>query len=214
VNRRDALTALGATAAGLAPARAAHDAKPAATPVGNFHAYLCAFHTAKADPKVVIESHHYCGPLGSDLHQCCVFDGSGPGAKLIGVEYIVPDEVYQKLPDAEKKYWHPHRYEVTSGLLVAPAMSPADEDKLMAGLITTWGKTWHTWPDPTTALPVGEPLLMWAATGDGQVPAEVLAARDKRNGIDTPAVRKRRAKLGAVPQVPPPKSIDEVGRQQ
>jgi hypothetical protein len=34
------------------------------------------------------------------------------------------------------------------------------------------GKAWHTWPGPSTAVPVGEPLLPWSLTGDGQADAE------------------------------------------
>jgi len=102
---------------------------------------------------------------------------------------------------------------VTSGLLIAPGMKAAEEDKLMEGLLTTWGKTWHTWPDPKTELPMGEPLLMWAATRDGQISDETLDARDKRLEVSTPEIRKRRAYIGPVPPVDPPKSVDDLGRQ-
>ena len=32
-------------------------------------------------------------------------------------------------------------------------MPEADEKRFMKTLLTTWGKAWHTWPDPTTAVP-------------------------------------------------------------
>ena len=112
------------------------------------------------------------------VHQCVIFDKSGPGARILGVEYIITDELYKALPAGEKKYYHPHSYEITSGLLIAPGLGAEDEKKLMAGVLTTWGKTWHTWPDPMTAVPMGEPLLMWAVTGDGQVDETVVADRD------------------------------------
>lgn len=93
---------------------------------------------------------------------------------------------------AEKKFWHPHTYEVLAGGLVAPGMAADDEDKFMKVLVTTWGKTWHTWPDPATPVPMGEPLLMWAVTGDGQADPKVVAVRDKEFGVSTDEVRKRR----------------------
>ena len=34
--------------------------------------------------------------------------------------------------------------------------------------LTSWGKTFHTWPDPTTEIPMGEPLLMWSAGAMGR----------------------------------------------
>ena len=60
----------------------------------------------------------------------------------------------------------------------------------MKGLLLTWGKTWHTWPDPTTMMPMGAPMLMWSLMGDGQANARVVAARDKEFGVRTAADRK------------------------
>ena len=217
MDRRQALTALGVSVPAAAilvhAADAAEHTDKKGSPVENLHAYLCAFHLVKKDPKVVIEAHHYCGAVHDELHQCVIYDTNGPAAKLLGVEYIIPDKVYRKLPEAERKYYHPHTYEVTSGLLVAPGLDPDAEAKFMGGLLTTWGKCWHTWPDPKTALPMGDPLLMWSATKDGQVGDALLAARDRQFKISTADIRKRRIVLGPVPQVEPPASLDQLGRQ-
>jgi hypothetical protein len=218
MDRRDVLGLLGATAAGLSaglPGQEARGADPPGhrTPADECHLYLCAFHIAKKDPKFQVEAHHYCSPVNDEVHQCIIFDTNGKNARILGVEYIISDRLYRTLPDAEKKYYHPHTYEVLSGLLVAPGMPEADESSLLKTLVTTWGKTWHTWPDPKTALPMGEPLLMWAHTKDGQIDPGLLADRDRRLGISTARVRSRRAGLGPVPQVDPPKSVDEIGRQ-
>ena len=183
------------------------------SPVDQMHLYLCAFHIAKGNPEFQIEAHHYCSPCGKDLHQCVIYDRSGPAPKLLGIEYIIPDDVYRTLPADEKKYWHPHAYEIVSGQLVAPEL-PKDGDEALSGLVLTWGKTWHTWRDPNSALPLGEPLLMWSANGDGQIRSDLLDGRDKRFGISTAAIRERRRSCGLdVPQIPPPKSLDEVGRR-
>ncbi len=182
-------------------------------PLGEFHAYLCAFHVAKKDPSIVIEAHHYCMPIRDNVHQCVIFDDNKKNARILGVEYIISDELYRTLPDTEKKYYHPHSYEITSGLLISPGLPVATENKFMEGLVTTWGKTWHTWPDPKTALPMGEPLLMWAATKDGQISEAQLNDRDKKFKVSTKEIRKRRAYIGPVPQIDAPKNIDEVGRQ-
>jgi hypothetical protein len=48
----------------------------------------------------------------------------------------------------------------------------------MEGLLLTWGKTWHTWPDPSTGLPMDEPLLMWSANRDGHVSEKRPCSRD------------------------------------
>jgi hypothetical protein len=150
-----------------------------------------------------------------EMMQCLLYDSITPGAKLLGVEYMVPDKLFRSLPDEEKKYWHPHTYEVLGGQLVAPGMGDEAELELMKNLLTTWGKSWHTWPDPTTPVPLGEPRLMWAVTGDGQADKEMVAERDNRLGVSTAKIPAQRAEaIGyEVPQVPPPESVATVGRQ-
>jgi hypothetical protein len=181
----------------------------------SFHFYLCAFHVAKADPSFQLEAHHYCEPAGGDVHQCVVYDRRGPGARLLGTEYIIADAVYRGLPDAEKAFWHPHAYEVLSGQLVAPGLPEPQETDLLRSVIRTWGKTWHTWPDPAQPLPLGAPRLMWSINGDGQLDPALLERRDRAFGISTPALRqRRRSAYGyAVPQLPPPATLEAPGRQ-
>jgi hypothetical protein len=222
MNRRELLGVVGA-AGGLALGGAHAFADRHGTmaghqllaPLGNHHLHFCGIHCAKKDPRIQVVTQHYCGPAGKALHQCLLYDSVGKDARLLGVEYIIPDETFRKLPDVEKRYWHPHTYEVLGGLLIAPGMRPADELAFMKGLLLTWGKTWHTWPDPTTPVPLGEPLLMWSQTADGQCDPRVLAARDKLFGVHTASVRKKRIEaIGyEVPAVPPPKDTDVIGRQ-
>jgi hypothetical protein len=189
-------------------------ARPGAETLNNFHLHVCAFHVAKNNPKFQIEAYHYCGPHGESLHQCVIYDKYGANAKLLGVEYIITDELYRTLPDSEKKYYHPHTYEILAGQLIAPAFSTEEEDGLMRVLLTTWGKTWHTWPDPTTPVPMGEPLLMWSVTGDGQLDPALLASRDKKFNVSSDAIREHRKSYGfKAPNIPPPASVDAIGRR-
>ena len=201
------------------PAVAQHDDVKAGAkflaPAQALHAHFCGIHIARGNPKFQIVAQHYCAPHGEQMHQCILFDSTDKNAKLLGVEYIISDKLYRDLPEGEKKYWHPHTYEVLAGGLIAPSMTPADEMKFMKALITTWGKTWHTWPDPTTTVPMGEPLLMWALTGDGQDDKKVIAQRDRTFGVSITEIRAKRGeefKL-EVPQIPQPKTMDAIGRQ-
>ncbi|WP_198167415.1 DUF1264 domain-containing protein [Microbispora sp. ATCC PTA-5024] len=164
------------------------DIDEAMSPIGNHGLFFCGFHVAKRDTSFQVTTMHYCGMRGQgdyEMHQCLLYDSAGPAAKLLGVEYIVSDKLYRSLPHEEKKYWHPHTYEVLSGGLVAPGMDDQAELEFMRFLLTTWGKTWHTWPDPTTPIPLGEPLLMWALTRDDQADDVMVAERDKRFGVST-----------------------------
>jgi hypothetical protein len=187
-------------------------------PIGNHGLFFCGFHVAKGNPKFQVTTMHYCGMRdegAGEMHQCVLYDSVSPEAKLLGVEYIVSDKVFRSLPDEEKKYWHPHTYEVLGGGLLAPVMSDEAEMDFMTYLLTTWGKTWHTWPDPTTPLPLGEPLLMWSLTGDGQADMEMIGERDRRFGMSTAKAQADRAEaIGyEMPQVPQPESVATIGRQ-
>jgi hypothetical protein len=224
MDRRELFGILGAVGAGLAAASelpaADHNTHPEGgnprlAPVTNLHAHFCGIHMAKKDPKFQIVTQHYCAQVSDEVHQCLLFDSCEKGAKLLGVEYIISDRLYRELADEEKKYWHAHTYEVLSGGLTAPGMSAEDEMKFMKVLLNTWGKTWHTWPDPKTKVPVGEPLLIWSLMGDGQADEKVVAARDKEFGVSMAKIREERTRAFGleVPRVSPPKSIDAVGRQ-
>jgi hypothetical protein len=142
MNRRQALLTAGAAlgAAGTALVAGpmlggeAQACELKGTPLEAMHLHLCAFHVAKDDPKFQLEAHHFCMDLGeeySGVFQCIITESNKIGARILGVEYIVSDEIYQKLKGDEKKLWHPHDYEVTSGLLVAPKLSEDDENKFL-----------------------------------------------------------------------------------
>jgi len=63
------------------------------------------------DPSRSVIAHHYCTHLkGKNMHQCLIFDSDSPGARLIGIEYVVPEETFQALDDDEKRYWHSHKF--------------------------------------------------------------------------------------------------------
>jgi hypothetical protein len=220
---------LGSIGAGVAVQSSAAHGSPHATssgegglrnPMSGPHAHFCGIHVAKSNPQFQLMAQHYCtahtGHDHSDgLFQCLLFDSAEPNAKLLGVEYIVSDEQYKALSESEKKYWHPHAYEVLAGGLIAPEMTVAEETSFMRQILTTWGKTWHIWPDPSTPIPLGEPLLMWALSGDGQVSETVVRQRDRQFNVSIAEIRERRVQeIGyEVPCVPFPKSVDELGRQ-
>jgi hypothetical protein len=229
MDRRQLFQLLGATGTGFAIHGGLLHAAPhgghegsslPVTPMTGPHAHFCGIHVAKNDPHLQLIAQHYCTAHagqdhGEGLFQCLLFDSCEANAKLLGLEYIISHEQYQGLPDKEKKYWHPHTYEVLAGGLIAPEMSAEDEMKFMRQILTTWGKTWHTWPDPATAIPLGEPLLMWALSGDDQASEAVIRERDRRFDVSIKDIRRRRIQaIGyEVPAAPFPQSMSQVGRQ-
>jgi hypothetical protein len=172
-------------------------------PIDALSAYLNGFHFYADDMGRQVQAHHYCTHLTEDFHQCVIFDSNREDARLIGIEYIVSERVFKGLPDDEKRLWHSHHYEVKSGELIAPGVPEIAEHALMEDLVTTYGKTWHTWQvDKDKTFPFGIPQLMMGFTQDGQVDAGMLQDRDKRLDVSTEKEKKNRQDI-AMPAVDP-----------
>ncbi|MXV50699.1 DUF1264 domain-containing protein [Pedobacter sp. HMF7647] len=163
------------------------------SPLRGFNAYLDGFHFYNGNMYAQMEAHHYVNQLNEDLYQAIIFDGNGDKAKIMGVEYIITEKLFRTLPAEEKKLWHSHRYEVKSGELIAPGIPDIAEHELMEKLVSTYGKTIHTWhTDQQRTLPIGSPMVMMGFTADGQINKQMLADRDKRFKISTIGKRKNR----------------------
>ncbi|ROM33853.1 hypothetical protein BK648_24085 [Pseudomonas poae] len=169
-------------------------------PVEALNAYLDGFHFYNGHPDVQMEAHHYCSILNEDVIQCVIYDGNRKDAKLMGVEYIISEPLFARLPEPEKALWHSHVHEVKSGQLIAPGIPQVAEHALMQKLVHTYGKTWHTWhTDLNKDLPLGVPQLMMGFTADGQVDQNMVAERDRRFGIDSAKKKQARADIVAPP---------------
>lgn len=144
-----------------------HQTQQNLTPVRQIEMYLDGFHNAKREiglppgKQSQLRVAHYCSHYSPDLIQCVLYDGNAKGARLIGIEYVVPEAVYRGLPLGERKYWHPHNGEVDSGMLILPGLPSAQQRATLATVRKTWGKTWHVWDVRNDKLPLGEPRLMW-----------------------------------------------------
>jgi hypothetical protein len=172
-------------------------------PVAAIHAHLCGFHFYNGDPKRALRVDHYCSHVNADVFQCIIYDGDGSNARLIGVEYVISETLFNALPAAEKKLWHSHRYEVMSGQLTAPGLPDAAEKALMATLVNTYGKTWQFWQvDRGDALPLGLPKLMMGFTADGQAEPQMLTDYERARSIDLTKAKGKRADLPTRPIAP------------
>ena len=151
----------------------------------------------------LVEAHHFCTHLSEDLHQCTIFDANHAQARLIGIEYIVSERLFQQLPEDEKRLWHSHHYETTSDLLVMPGIPALVETVAMRTLANTYGKTWHTWQiDRGDTLPLGIPQLMMGYTRDDQFDPTIIAERDRNLRVSMADKRRARSEI-PVPTVAP-----------
>lgn len=173
------------------------------TPLNKINMYLDGFHFYSGNIEGQMEAHHYVTQLNEDLHQAIIYDGNGEDAKIMGIEYIISERLFKTLDEEEKKLWHSHHYEVKSGTLIAPGVPDVAEHELMEKLVSTYGKTIHTWhTDQHKDLPVGVPMLMMGFTADGQIQQQLVKARDERFGISTENKRKQREDI-PMPSVDP-----------
>ncbi len=158
-----------------------------------------------------MEATHFCIHLRHDLHQCVIFDRNAPDARLIGIEYIISEERFRALPVDEKRLWHSHHYEVKSGSLTAPGIPDLAEHVYFEDLVTTYGKTFHTWQYDRDDFPYGIPQLMMGFTADGQASDDMIQTRDERLGVSSSRKRQNRADI-PMPQVAPGANMWETGR--
>ncbi len=181
------------------------------SPLKKISAYLDGFHFYNGNINAQMEAHHYVSQLNEDVHQAIIYDGNGEDAKIMGVEYIISARLFKTLPDEEKKLWHSHHYEVKSGELIAPGLPEVAEHELMEKLVSTYGKTIHTWhTDQQRTLPIGSPMIMMGFTRDGQLNPQLVAERDRRFNISTSEKRKSREDI-PVPEVDPMANAWEKG---
>ncbi|TIB68344.1 hypothetical protein E3Q23_03622 [Wallemia mellicola] len=132
-----------------------------------------------------------------------IYDSAEKDAKLIGVEYMIPKQIWNTLPDEEKQYWHTHECEVKSGMLIMPrpagmpnAVWEASETKALEGVVNWYGKTFHFWQvDKGDVLPLGPPKLMKSFTNEFQLPQEILKSRNEKFDVDQAAKKKARTHI-------------------
>jgi hypothetical protein len=165
-------------------------------PLEALNAYMDGFHFYNGNMQAQMEAHHYCSLLNEEVTQCVIYDGNTKAAKIMGVEYIVSQNLFSQLPTEEKHLWHSHVHEVRSGQLIAPGIPEVAEKEFMRKIAATYGKTWHTWhTDMNKELPIGHPMLMMGFTQDGQAHEQLVAERDRRFDVSSAENRKNRVDI-------------------
>ena len=168
------------------------------TPLKQFSMYLDGFHFYNGKLNEQMEAHHYCTQINEDVTQCIIFDGNKKDSKIMGIEYIISEKLFTTLDEEEKKLWHSHVFEVKSGTLVAPGLPQVAENELMEKIVSTYGKTFHTWhTEKMKTLPVGIPQIMMGFTKDGQIDEKMVAERDERFKISTSEKKQERGKISS-----------------
>ncbi|KAL7129802.1 hypothetical protein ABFS83_13G092200 [Erythranthe nasuta] len=171
-------------------------------PIKKMSQHVCTFSIYSHDMTRQIETHHYVTRLNQDFLQSAVYDSDDSSARLIGVEYIVSERIFDTLPPEEQKLWHSHGYEITSGLWVNPGVPEMIQKPEIRDLAKTYGKFWCTWQvDRGDRLPLGAPALMTSpqVVNMGTVTPELVRKRDDKYNISSDELSKTRIDI-AVPE--------------
>ncbi|KAK6264555.1 hypothetical protein SCA6_019989 [Theobroma cacao] len=154
--------------------------------------HVCTFALYSHDMSRQIETQHSITRLNQDFLQCAVYDSDDCKARLIGVEHIIFDRLFETLPQEQQKLWHSHAYEIKSGLWVNPRIPEMIRKPELDNLTKTYGKFWCTWQvDRGDRLPVGAPALMMSPQGVklGKIDPELVRKRDDKYNISTEALQ-------------------------
>jgi Protein of unknown function (DUF1264) len=101
--------------------------------------------------------HHHCKVYDDMTATCLLFPtGMNDQDKLYGIEYVIPANQYNTLPEEEKKYWHYHLTELPRVNATLPDMTAEEAAKVKPVLDETYGKVVYFW-QYGDQLPIGEP---------------------------------------------------------
>ncbi|KAL7142559.1 hypothetical protein ABFS83_08G131300 [Erythranthe nasuta] len=167
-------------------------------PIKQMNQHLCTFALYSHDMTRQIQTHHFVTRLNQDFLQCAVYDSDDSTGRLIGVEYIVSDKIFESLSPEEQKLWHSHAYEIKSGLMVNPRVPEMVLKPELENLAKTYGKFWCTWQtDRGDKLPMGAPALMMSpqAVDIGVVRPELVARRNEKYSISSEGLKKSRIEI-------------------
>ncbi|KAL2473714.1 hypothetical protein Fot_49450 [Forsythia ovata] len=162
-------------------------------PIKQMSQHVCTFASYSHDMTRQISTHHYVSRLNQDFLQCAVYDSDDSNGRLIGVEYIISDRIFETLPPEEQKLWHSHGYEITSGLWVNPRVPEMIQKPELRDLARSYGKFWCTWQvDRGDRVPLGAPALMMSPQGVNVGMVDLVEKRDNKYNISCEEMKKSR----------------------
>jgi uncharacterized protein DUF1264 len=115
------------------------------------------YHFGDAHPSEI--AHHWCKNISPNLIECQLYDSDGPGARLVGVETIVPAAVWKTLPASEQALWHYHKVELQKIHATLPDTPKDKQAAIIASIKPTYGKVYILWDPMTNKEPVGQPSV-------------------------------------------------------
>lgn len=126
-------------------------------PSDNFTLHIDAEQHFPGDDKKI--AHHYCKPVAGGMFECQLYDSDKSDARLVGVEVVVPTDIYNKFTAGEKGNWHYHKEEIPKVNAKLPDLSSDEAAKVVKTLEETYGKIYLLWNPVQGDLPIGNPSI-------------------------------------------------------
>lgn len=63
-------------------------------PISRICEHVCGFHMYAHDMTRQVHAHHFCSHVNEDFRQCIIYDSPEPTARLIGIEYIISEKLF------------------------------------------------------------------------------------------------------------------------
>jgi len=117
---------------------ASTQSQAAAGPMSQYTTYIVPTHFLRDQS---YETHHYFKPLRDGVLQGLVFRETADGAPLIEVEWAISADVFARLPDWQKEFWHPLAPAVDAGRVRAPNLPPDQARELLATVRGLYAQT-------------------------------------------------------------------------
>ena len=117
---------------------AAQQTGTVADPLRQYTTHIVATHYLRGQS---YETHHYFKELREGVLQGLVFRVAEVGAPLIEVEWAISGDVFARLPDWQKEFWHPLAPAVDAGRVRLPDLTPAEEQQMLATVRTLYAQT-------------------------------------------------------------------------
>jgi hypothetical protein len=138
-------------------------------PVKSFNQHLASIYFVSGDPSNQILLHSYLNSFNEEFGHALLYDGEKADSRLVGIQYIISERVFVKMPEEEKKMWHSFYFMIKHGLILAPSMPAMAEKPLMLRLSSCYGKTFLFWNTSQHLLPFGVPQLLMSFTSEEPV---------------------------------------------
>lgn len=104
-------------------------------------------------------AHHWCKQVKGGMFECQLYDSDDKDARLVGVETVIPTDVWKGFEASEQGLWHYHKEEIPKINAKLPDLSEEEAAKVVETLNETYGKVYLLWDPAKSDLPIGQPSI-------------------------------------------------------